>query len=148
MNLPVMVQPSWRGHTDESGAWISEWPPFLCKECGIPFEGVATRRYCSELCKKRAKNRSDNHAGRTRTRSRKDGRIWPKYEIVGKFELLQAFQGLCGYCAKPVALNELIIGHIAGVLTGGQHTRKNISPVHPDCEADWNRVQRERPEVH
>lgn len=139
-HLPLAVEPVWRGHHTETGTWKSEWPEHLCKECGSPFEGVSARRYCSDQCKKKAKNRSGNHAGRTRKRGRRDARRPVKYDIIGKFELHDAFRGLCGYCAKPVALDELLVGHVVGVREGGQHTRRNVAPIHADCEETWNRI--------
>ncbi len=138
MDLPLAVQPRWRSHYDLGAKWISEGPPGICKECGAPFSGVATRRWCSDECRRRARSRSGSHAGRTRRRARLDQGSYAKYDIVGKFELHDAFRGRCGYCAKPIRLDEILIGHVTGVREGGQHTRANIAPIHATCEAEWN----------
>lgn len=138
MDLPLAVHSQWRGHYDVTRKWISDWPAGICKECGAPFTGLATRRWCSDECRRRARSRSGSHAGRTRRCARLDQRSYGKYDIVGKFELHDAFRGLCGYCAKPIRLDEILIGHVAGVREGGQHTRENIAPIHASCEAEWN----------
>ena len=145
MDLPLKIKPRWRGHTDADGKWRSEWPSFICIECGAPFEGVHTRRYCSERCKNALRNRANNHAGRRRERARSFGLPKAKYDQVGKFELMEAFGGLCGYCGEPVAFTDLLVGHVRGIEHGGQHTRANIALMHRDCETDWNRVQRAQP---
>lgn len=95
MYLPWSAQPKWRGHYGLDGKWISEWPGGMCKECGAQVEGDPSRRYCSSVCKKRAHTRSSNHAGRTQKSARKQGRAHSAYEIIGKFELHDAFEGRC-----------------------------------------------------
>jgi hypothetical protein len=139
MYLPWSAQPKWRGHYGPDGKWISEWPGGICKECGAQVEGDPSRRYCSSVCKKRAHTRSSNHAGRTQKSARKQGRAHSAYEIIGKFELHDAFQGRCAICRAPVGVSEAWLGHKLPVSEGGQHTRGNIGPVHKRCEEGWTR---------
>ena len=144
--LPLALSPSWRGAYDERGTWISTWPPGLCKECGQSFDGTLTQRWCSPRCRSRARNRSGSHAARTRRAALKIGRRCPPYEIIGRFELHDAFRGLCGKCGTVLPLQDTWIGHVIGVEKGGQHTRGNIAAIHKNCEQEWNREQREAEE--
>jgi 5-methylcytosine-specific restriction endonuclease McrA len=137
--FPEWLQPEWRGRYGGDGHWVSEWPAGICKECGVQFQGDPSRRYCSPACKKRAHTRSGNHAGRTRKRVRKHGGVHSAYEIIGKFELHDAFQGLCAICGDPIDASEAWLGHKVSVSEGGQHTRGNIAPVHKGCEEAWTR---------
>lgn len=142
-DLPLAVTPVWRGHLDKTtGKWMSSWPPGLCKECGGTFDGISTRRYCSDKCRRATRNRSNSHANRRRRRDRVDQRDRQKYDQFGKFELLDAFGHRCGYCGEAFAPDdEIIFAHISSVRDGGQITRKNIAPLHHACELKWNAQQ-------
>lgn len=137
---PWTIVPLWRGHADAAGRWISEWPEGICKECGTGFSPGQGRLYCSRSCKRRAKNSANAHARRARKVTLKAGGIRLKYDIIGKFELLEAFGGRCGICARAVGMDAWI-GHIAAVERGGQHTRTNVAPVHKECENAWTLSQ-------
>lgn len=140
--LLLVVQPRWRGHYNAQGTWSSDWPPNVCKECSKAFQGSPDRRWCSDRCRRSARNRSGNHGGRTADAARRLGLPVPAYEIIGKFELLQAFGGLCGKCGRDLLLADVWTGHIIGVEHVGPHTRRNIAAIHKACEQDWNREQR------
>lgn len=133
---PWTIVPAWRGRTDAVGKWISEWPEGICKECGTGFPPGLGRLYCCRKCKRRSKNRANAHARRARKITLKTGSARVKYDIIGKFELLEAFGGRCGICARAVGMDAWI-GHITAVERGGQHTRTNIAPVHKECENTW-----------
>jgi hypothetical protein len=95
--------------------------------------------WCSPQCKKRAHGRSGGHGSRVRRLARGQGLKWPRYEIVGKFELYDAYGGLCGYCGQSVDFNETwFFAHVSGVASGGAQTRKNLAVVHQRCELEWN----------
>lgn len=141
------VSTQWRGNRNDEH-WTTSWPRGLCKECGKEFQVVAGGRYwwCSDRCKRKAHNRSGNHAGRIRRLARKQSLPWPPYEIVGRFELYDAYQGRCGYCGRNVDFAEnWIFGHIAGVAEGGSHVRENLAVVHQSCEWEWNAALRSTP---
>ena len=140
--LDLSVQAAWSGHYNDLGKWVSLWPIGVCKECGESFQGTPTQVWCSDLCRKKAASRSNRHARRTRKAAIRDGRTYPPYEIIGRYELLHAFDGLCAKCGKTLPLEDAWVGHIVGVEYGGQHTRRNIAPVHKACEQRWNVEQR------
>lgn len=66
------------------------------------------------------------------------GLLRPRYEIIGKFELLQAYGARCALCANNLHIQEMWVGHIISVVKGGQHTRDNVAPVHSTCERSWH----------
>ena len=137
--VPWSKAPSWRGSYDSVGTWISEWPDGLCKECGARFDGPPSRRYCGDPCRKRSHSRSGNHNTRIRKLAQKVGRVRPKYEIVGKFELLDAWSHRCGICGQTIVFDEAwCFGHITPIVDGGSHVRGNLGPHHLKCELMWH----------
>ena len=132
---PWALKPKWRGQYDRNGVWRSGWPSGLCKECGESFDGLL-QHWCSPQHKKKAYSRSNSHAARTRKRLA-SGETAPRYHIIGKFELVEAFGGQCALCHDPVSVQEAWVGHIRAVKDGGQHTRENVAPVHRKCEQDF-----------
>lgn len=66
-----------------------------------------------------------------------------KYDIIGRYELLDAYGNRCGYCGEQLDIaDQLVTAHVTSVLDRGQHTRANIAPVHQKCELAWNAIER------
>jgi 5-methylcytosine-specific restriction endonuclease McrA len=135
-----IIQSEWRRYRSAAGLWVDDWLSGTCKECGKRFDVLpyGKRFWCSSKCRDAARRRANNHDARARKHELKSAKKRPSYETVGRFELLQAYRGLCALCTKPLAIEDVWVGHIVAVSEGGQHTRDNIAAVHRPCELDHN----------
>lgn len=111
----------------------------ICARCGKEFTANPNKRYCSELCRRRAQDSRNEHRRRIRIKGYKDNIQLPV--------LYKRDKGICWLCEDKCEWNDFkikngafVVGerypsidHVIPLSKGGSHTWSNVRLAHKGC---------------